>query len=83
MQSPFATATSSGGETAQEQGSEIASVPSTSDSGPADTSPGGDKAVAASPQPTRLVAINPQTVDRINLAAIVKTALGPRVRLGV
>ena len=89
VQSPFAAATSSGSEAAQEQGSPLAPVPSTSDSGSAGTLTSADNAIAADyeymvpSQATGPVAIDPQAVDRIDLAAAVKTALGPRLRLSI
>ena len=105
VQSPFAAAASPGSGAAQEQGNPLALVASTSDSGAAGASTGGDNAVAADhdhdydhdheyivpdmvpdmlpAQPTGLVAIDPQAVDRIDLTAAVKTALGPRVRLSI
>ena len=86
---------SPGSEAAQEQESPLALVPSTSDSGSAGTATSADNAIAADYDPdydheymapsqgTAPVAIDPQAVDRINLAAAVKAALGLRLRLGI
>ena len=99
VQSPFVAASSPGGDAAQEQGSPLAPVPSASGSGSTGTSATGSEAVAADhdheymvrdmlpdmlpARPAGLVAIDPQAVDRIDLAAVVKTALGGGVRLRI
>ena len=95
IQSPFTADTSSGSGAAQEQESLLAPVPGAGRSGPIGSSSRGDEAIAADHDHEYIVpdtvpaqtmgpaAIDPQAVDRIDLAAAVKTALGPRVRLTI
>ena len=93
IQASLTTATSPGGNVAQEQGNPLALAPNTSNSGPTGTSLGGDGAAgqdheymvpAMAPSQTMgPAAIDPQAVDRIDLAAAIKTALGPCVRLSI